>query len=366
MPSLHDVADDTQIRLRLDAIAKSIMDEEPDFNTKSIRQKALTIAAYLTRHGLVGIRGNPEHTYHNIHNNFIGFALYDSEHSSLPPQSAAIYCAIARRLGLQASPCAMPFHVFVMVRVSEEVDLDGGTLSSSSDDSYMYLDPFNTDQETDVSVMASLLRSVGAPQEHYSSYFLQASVGDLTLRTSKNIITSIEGSWRDDGWIREGRANNITFLTDPRGAFYGALWSALLLSIPRQEDGGHLNTTINRRAYLAPFIEYFENHFTVDAALIEKFLIPTFEHIPESTALRESIHVMRSVDIRPKVVKARTEHVSKRVRYKVGQVFRHRRYGYMAVITGWDIECSADEQWMQRMGVRDLQRGQHQSFYHVL
>ena len=364
--SLHDVAYSAQIRSKLDAIAESIIVEESDFHTKSIREKALVIAAYLTRHSLVGIRGHPEHTYHNLQNNFIGFALYDSEHSSLPLQSAAIYSSVARRLGIQASPCAMPFHVFVMVRLSEEFDRDGGEPPSSSAPSYMYLDPFKTDQETDVSVLASRLRSVGAPEELYATYFLPAPVNDLILRTGRNIITSIQDNYRDNGWLREGSSNNSAALTDPVGAFYGALWSALLLSIPRPEDGDRLSTTVNRRAYLPPFIEYFETHFPIDAALIEKFLIPTFEHLPESAALRKSIQIMRSVDILPKVVKARTEHISKRVRYKVGQVFKHRRYEYMAVITGWDIECSADEQWMQRMRVRDLQRGQHQSFYHVL
>ncbi|KXJ92653.1 hypothetical protein Micbo1qcDRAFT_222406 [Microdochium bolleyi] len=55
------------------------------------------------------------------------------------------------------------------------------------------------------------------------------------------------------------------------------------------------------------------------------------------------------------------------VRYRVGDLFRHRRYGYRAVITGWDATCQASEQWMQQMGVDALPGGgRSQSFYHVL
>jgi len=52
--------------------------------------------------------------------------------------------------------------------------------------------------------------------------------------------------------------------------------------------------------------------------------------------------------------------------YRVGDLFRHRRYRYRAVITGWDATCQASEQWMQQMGVDALPHGRSQSFYHVL
>lgn len=52
--------------------------------------------------------------------------------------------------------------------------------------------------------------------------------------------------------------------------------------------------------------------------------------------------------------------------YHVGDLFRHRRYRYRAVITGWDATCQASEQWMQQMGVDALPHGRSQSFYHVL
>jgi len=53
-------------------------------------------------------------------------------------------------------------------------------------------------------------------------------------------------------------------------------------------------------------------------------------------------------------------------RYSVGQVFRHARYGYRAVIIGYDSTCRAGPQWATRTGVHDLPRRGDQPFFHVL
>lgn len=54
------------------------------------------------------------------------------------------------------------------------------------------------------------------------------------------------------------------------------------------------------------------------------------------------------------------------VLYKVGSVFRHRRYGYEGMIVGWDTRCEKDEAWISHMGVDQLPGGKEQSFYHVV
>ena len=52
-------------------------------------------------------------------------------------------------------------------------------------------------------------------------------------------------------------------------------------------------------------------------------------------------------------------------RYHIGTLFRHRRYLYEAVITGWTRSCSASENWIRTMDVDRLKRGRHQPFYNV-
>jgi F-box protein 21 len=119
------------------------------------------------------------------------------------------------------------------------------------------------------------------------------------------------------------------------------------------------------RHQLALLMELFATDFPSDIFLVEQYIVPLFNGLLEHEHILESLHVMRAVDEIPKQVHRRTGE-NRAVRYKVGQVFQHRRYHYRAIITGWDSECGAGEQWMRRMGIDRLQAGRHQSFYHVL
>lgn len=48
----------------------------------------------------------------------------------------------------------------------------------------------------------------------------------------------------------------------------------------------------------------------------------------------------------------------------MGQVVKHKRYGYRGVIVGWDAQAAAPERWYRQMGVSESQR--HDPFYSVL
>lgn len=330
-------------------------------------QKATLIAKYLLQHNLVGLGRTGTHHYHDLQNNFIGFALHDKDHPSLPLISAAIYCCVARRLGVDASPCALPFHVMVVVRAPRGFKVDGKPSLPDEAVGSMYMDPFETDQEVSVSEIVSRLRLVGALESQQSAYLEPTPVSDLVVRTSRNILMSVQESHRRAQGRHVDRDSMVPVpsFADLDGAFYGALWASLLLGIPANGDGP-VFATIRRRTYLPTFVEHFETHFPTDVSLIENHIIPMFQHSPEFDQLQGSVRVMRSVDSMPKQVKRRTKEVSGRVRYNVGQVFQHKRYNYLAVITGWDTECGANEQWMAQMRVHELSRGPGQSFYHVL
>uniref|UniRef100_A0A061R9L8 F-box protein 21 n=1 Tax=Tetraselmis sp. GSL018 TaxID=582737 RepID=A0A061R9L8_9CHLO len=51
---------------------------------------------------------------------------------------------------------------------------------------------------------------------------------------------------------------------------------------------------------------------------------------------------------------------------RVGDIVRHRRFGYRGVIAGWDVRCMASEDWKAQMNVGALSRGELQPFYRVL
>lgn len=50
-------------------------------------------------------------------------------------------------------------------------------------------------------------------------------------------------------------------------------------------------------------------------------------------------------------------------RFEIGQLVRHKRYGYRGVVVDIDDSCQADEQWYQR---NRTQPDRNQPWYHVL
>ena len=342
-----------------------IRNDCPKLPEQSTRQKAISIAAYLKSHNLTGLKDL--RNYHNLENNFIGIALYESEHPSLPLISVAIYCCVAKRLGLDASPCGFPFHVCAIVKPPRGVDLDGSPLpADSSISKSMYTDPFRSDQETPRTDLQAQLRQIGTAQGDDSHFLDAASVSEIVLRTGRNILSSVQTSYRNAVTPNSDELTiPASFIPDTESAFYAALWASLLLDISPAGDGPFV-AMAQRRNYLPHIVEQFEKHFPEDVSLIERYILPLFQHFEEYPTLRDTVRVMRAGDSMPKQVKTRTKEISQHVKYRVGQVFQHKRYHYIAVITGWDVECSASEQWIARMRVNELPNGREQSFYHVL
>jgi F-box protein 21 len=177
----------------------------------------------------------------------------------------------------------------------------------------------------------------------------ESSTSSIVLRCGKKILNSVRLASQTPGM----QSTSV----DAVSARYAALWSVMLLS----DD----SRPTDLRHQLPWLMELFATDFPSDIFLVEKYIAPLFHGLFEHEHILESLHVMRAVDEIPKQVHTRTG-TNANIRYTVGQVFRHRRYHYKAIITGWDSECGAGEQWMMRMGIDRLQAGRHQSFYHVL
>jgi F-box protein 21 len=348
----------------LDEYSQEIRLESTEFDSKTTRQKCLLILNYLRAHDLTGLQ--TEQDYRNLRNNFIGIAVNSEPHSSLPLISTAIFCSVAQRLGVDAAACSFPFHVVAMVRPPTGLTLDGTAVQKAA--APMYLDPFSSSAEIALSDLVRRLEQIRVSSALYGDYLSASSVEEIVLRTGRNIINSVQ-DLHQRNLTRQTLANAndwapISSFPDLESAFYSALWASLLLGIPPDGDGPGFS--MRRREFLPHIIEQFESNFPTDVSLIEAYILPLFRSTGEYAQLRESIRVTRSVDAMPKSVKRRSKEVSQRVRYRIGQVFTHKRYHYQAVITGWDMECGADELWMHRMRIHELSRGKQQSFYHVL
>jgi hemimethylated DNA binding protein len=52
--------------------------------------------------------------------------------------------------------------------------------------------------------------------------------------------------------------------------------------------------------------------------------------------------------------------------FRVGQIVRHKKYGYRAVIRGWDTSCRQSQTWKRRMRIHTLEHAGNQPFYDLL
>ena len=54
------------------------------------------------------------------------------------------------------------------------------------------------------------------------------------------------------------------------------------------------------------------------------------------------------------------------VKFHVGQIIRHKKYGYRGVITGWHETCQQSTTWQRRMRISTLKYQDKQPFYNLL
>ncbi|CAG8244730.1 unnamed protein product [Penicillium salamii] len=292
---------------------------------------------------------DPGREYHTLDHNFLGMALQTTGHNSLPLVSAVIFCFVARGIGLNAQPCGFPFHVHVIVTPQPGLDMEGNTVAEDRKGEPLYLDPFRGARETPISALRSQLAFLGMSTQDQITTLGESDTSAVVLRCGKNILNSIR--------LESQHPEALNTSMDVVSAKYAAIWSVMLLSSDSRPT--------DLRHHLPRLMELFVADFPSDLFLIEKYIVPLFQGLYEHEHILERLHVMKTVDEIPKRVRRRSEGNTS-IRYAVGQVFRHRRYNYTAVITGWDSECGAGEPWMMRMGIDRLEAGRHQSFYHVL
>ncbi|KAL2072297.1 hypothetical protein VTL71DRAFT_11640 [Oculimacula yallundae] len=361
---LHDqLGDPEQISDMLDGFATQFRIENPSLNQFSVRRTAIAAVAFLRRHNLTGI--SSEIAYRDLQNNYIGIALQDQDHPSLPLISVALFCALGHRLGLDARCCATPGHAHAMIIPPPGETLDGRALEAgASPGEAMYLDPYRSDEEVPLSSLRVMLVEWGIPDSQRTAALSDCSTADVVLRTSRNILAT----------VREYRANitngdtsghpTITLHANPfadlDNAFYSSLWANYMFASPSRQPG-----RAPQSQFVPMIMDRFERLYPMDASLIEKHIMPLYDNTGHGT-LQDGLRVVRAADQTPKQVRRRNTPAGKdSVRYKIGQVFRHKRYAYTAVITGWDVECGMGSAWIAQNDVDSLSRGRNQSFYHA-
>jgi len=362
-----------EITNHLDTIADAFKSEHAEWNGYTPRVKAVAVVSFLRSHNLTGVRS--QETYHDLQNNLISVALCEHDHPSLPLVSVAIFCCIAKRLGLDARLCGFPMHIHAIIFPESGKDMDN---HSAPDHVPMYLDPFHTDQEIPVAHLRSLLSRYGISEQLQSSYLGASSTLDMVRRTAANIQESLQifkGTRivlqvpSTSTFLPSALQTSLTTTIDPLRALYASHWVFLLLAVSQENADP---TLIHRHhpGHLNNLVSSMESSFRVDIGLLEQHILPMFELGMERAFLGNFATEVRHEDTTPPVVQRRPIHPgdsqNDKVKYKVGTLFHHKRYAYLGVITGWDSTCQMSDDWIAQMQVDRLPGGRSQSFYHAI
>lgn len=338
-----------------DRLAEGVRQEYEGFDGMSIRDKATRVAQYLKMRQLVD--NKDVENYHALRNNFLSMALFDDVHTSLPLQSVAIYCAVARRLGVNAKPSNYPEHVHAVIEAPLDVTLDGRERAATQDQEpeFMFMDPWRQSEEVPQDQLTLRLTQMGVPQAQHANHLGPGSNLAITLRAGRNIMYSVQQARdRQRGNPRESSR------PDTEAAWYSMLWSMMILGDPDPAAALH------RRRQCLPYIaEHFQQHFPEDLGFVEKIIGPMFDGERESHVL---MHVFTSNRAGDRNAKApnRRDSEEKQAQCKIGHYFQHKRFGYEGIVVGWDHKCTADPRWIHQMRVDDLPGGREQPFYNVM
>lgn len=333
-----------QISTILDDIAADFRAAHDEFDAMSTRNKALILNRWLRSRNLLGME-NPATNYRRLRNCFIGQALRHEPHDSLPLVSSVIYSSVAGRLGLDAQPCLFPSHVLTLVNPPAGESLDGDPLPApdapttnhlrASHENGMHLDPYGSDDEIPRSALESTLSSYGW-QTNTDLFLSPAAPGSLAMRTAHNIRAAFRSDLSAPHTPEPyAPASSTSFpvsgasAASRDAAIQAYLWARLVLLPP---DNMEWVQTLHR------LTDRFTNSWLGDVWLVERFLVPLYDAAgPDRQAWddpRNMVLTKRQLDVAQPLAKGRAGRKSE-IRYRVGQVVRHWRLDFVAIVVGW-------------------------------
>jgi len=367
-----------QISAHLDMLAERFRLDNPEYASLTLRERAIALVVWLRSMGFRGVE--PDH-YYELKNSLISIALCDASHSSIPIISVAIYSCIAQRIGIDAQPCGIPSHVLAIVRAPAGQTLDGEVTTNTKLDT-TFLDPFTDTNEIPPAQLTQQLLGMGFPSSLVSSLhgvLKPLEVQGLLLRASANIanlrrhhndpptFTTVLNDIAPEASTFLKSAGRLastlrTTLYSSR-ALYATTWAQL---ISTNDQAHRLEGDLGE--HLESFAHAFQVDFQIDEPLARRYILAILDRTGADVELfRKFLRRFNDEDAAVPISSPRLGVPdAARVRYRVGQIFRHRRFRYLAAITGWDPKCRASDQWIRQMNVDSLDGGRKQCFYHVV
>ncbi|KAI5813780.1 hypothetical protein BZA77DRAFT_284357 [Pyronema omphalodes] len=351
-----DSPDVEEIVVDFDLLARLFLFQTPEFYLLETSEKTLALITFLWEQGF---KACPLGKYRAMKNQFIGLTMR-TVRTAIPLTLVGIFCAVARRVGMKAYPCGFPNHMLAIVEAegNEAVSVAGGAASASGKSNpsnvnsaaanYQYYDLFCSPNRHPRLDKQRLLDDLSSHDPALIPSLLSPSPTiNIVLRQARNIINTCQLTSRAEADII-----NICY---PRINHTYALYSAIAAHVILKPGYSH--------NYVTQLSEICNSHLPMDVRFLEEEILPTVPEGREKGMLTNVVGALRAQDEMPRAV-ARRE--GEGVRYKVGMVLRHARYGYLGAVFGWTQECKQGEDWVQVMGVDGLNRGRRQPFYHVV
>lgn len=265
------------------------------------------------------ISGNNE-DYYNLKNFLINEVLTSKK--GVPITLCIVYMAVCHRLGLLLEPVNHPNHFVIRWKIP-------GT------DEYDYIDAFNKGRRLTVKeLQLEMPASAGLDQLPVTS----CEAIQVFYRMIRNIMNVAQ---------MQGQIFEHMELFCP---------ATELLSLLIPDDRSVQELLL--RIYYS-----LEVHYDRIVAGCRRLLLqgPSTIH-EEMLSDCEEILKNQSEAPKPIIPNLRNEEIA----YATGLVMQHKRYDYLCVIFGWDMECKMPPQWVLRMGVHHLHYKTKQPFYNVL
>lgn len=357
-----------ELSYHLDMLAESFLVENPNSELLRPAQKASAAIAFLRSRGFRGLIS--EANYRDLQNNLLSVALLDSNHHTLPLMSVILFCCVARRIGLNAHPCGMPFHMRAVI------------LHPDGDDN-IFFDPYYSAEEVSILSLREELSNLRVPLDVHRRFLGPADIKEMIQRAAGNIQSSLRLNHAYTRVMQGSSTHPDGVELSPHGANNAVAIIQLLFGSSNEPNGEARNMQLH--PILSSYVQDYFSHFKHDTELVAKYLIPSFGPGLEATYLEDILDRVRNEDEAARVEKKRqlttdesellfcsqpdesfVEASTGRATYRVGTLFRHKRYRYMAIIAGWDYKCEQRETWIEQMGVDKLPGGRTQSFYHSL
>lgn len=345
-----------------DSLSQLFLSQTPEFYLLETSEKALALITFLWEQGF---KACPLGHYRAMKNQFIGLTMR-TVRTAIPLTLVAIFCAVARRVGMKAYPCGFPNHMLAIVEAegNEAVSVScasasagaGATAGKSSPTTaanpaavnYQYYDLFCSPNRHPRLDKQRLLDDLSTHDPSLIPYLLSPSpILNIVLRQARNIINTCQLTSR-----AEADVINIGY---PSINHTYALYSAIAAHVILKPGYSH--------NYVTQMSEICNSYLPMDVRFLEEEILPTVPEGREKGMLTNVVGALRAQDEMPRTVARRD---GEGVKYKIGMVLRHVRYGYLGAVFGWTQECKQGEDWVQVMGVDGLNRGRRQPFYHVV